>query len=985
MAINLSEEIIEIEKTLFGIKEEYESCLGSLFSQTKKDIFQADKFTKVRFYDYYPYLFHNEFERVSKETFRTIAISGALYLRYLLLNDRMMDSKDIINPSNLLYSDYLHEKSLSLLHSLFSSSSVFWEYFAGYNREFTSAILLERTKHFGIVSPYSFSEFESIAKGKSTMAKYVTTALAILNETPEKIEALEKSQDYFHIGFQLIDDLQDWKEDYLNRNYSCLLTSIIYQNKLVEHAASNNPPDLETIGRALYLSKMAEKQMNYAVRSLKKATAYGAICPLWIDIIKEYLLQSEELRNKYDSIFKKLISRRKIQHEQSEEVSQKNKSSIKNKQLLSSIKHALDYILTDRELNLLAMEHRMSSQSGKNKSTYVVFLRALIIDTLLDARSFYPNADEIIEKEVEILVASKLKKIRGGWRYFPELDELPPDADDLGQVLQVLSKSRYDAIDEAVSDPVSLLLSQCSYDDGSFETWLVDYNDPSNETAIIKNAFNREWTFRKGKDNDVLANILYGLYLYDFNHLKDRIKKGINCLEKRQSKEGYWSSNWYWGNYYGTYVSARIINAVTPGSSTLKNAAEYLMNSQNYDGGWGNIGSDPLNTAFALLTLVLLRTKNRSCITNGLNYLYSRQNPKGFWEKVEFIKASDHDSTHKSKIITTQYCLKALVAISKEINLKNLTLVSKQRSLLKPRTQVHTLYKDFSKYVSVSNSSNKEDKHQLLNSFYIEPNKDFFEYIFKISSVKPYKITDRLLSYIKADVLSLITQIKQDNVTDICKKSINHCFELLPMNKMPDIYLWIGPYAFPGESSIIDSKPAIIISLEYFTDFHSLQFSKDQEYYKTRMHEMKKSIPIIIANRYARLILKQMGVVKESFFAKLFETGFATYFSREIFPHISLSSHLFISEAELEWCRRNEWYLKRELKPYLQSANKKIIGKYFSIKIGTNNRWLPNMAGSFTGYRIIEEHLKKVHTLTIRDLITESQANLVTKSSFFNL
>ncbi len=715
MTFNLNEEIIEIEKYLFGIASEHETCFNNLLSHNNADISFAENKRDNNFYKYFPFLFHNEFNKVSKGEFRTIALSGWLYFRYLLLNDKLMDSKNLKDPSDLLYINLLLEKSYSLLYSIFNSSSIFWDYFTKYTQEFTNAILLERTKHSGIVSSYPYSEFKLISCGKSAMAKCATTALAILNGTLEKIEPLAKSLDYFHTAFQLNDDLQDWKEDYLNRNYSYLLTNIIYENQLAEQVSLNNPPGLETIGRALYLSKAAENQMDNAVLLFEKAASLAPNCLLWIENIKKMQSLSEKSRIRITEMRKKLLSRRNVQQEQYPKLSLGAGELPQDKRLQFHITRALDYILTQRELNFSEMRHKMViplAEGFGRKFDYQegdVFQRAFLIDTLLDTCSFYPDADKIIEKEVEILASAKLEKVRGGWSYFPELPELPPDADDLGQVLQVLVRSKYKEIDEAVSDPVSLLLSQCSYTDGSFETWMVDNNDTSKETVIIKKAIERMWIMRKGKDNEVLANILYGLYLYDFPHLKDRIKKGVNCLEKRQSKEGCWSSTWYWGNYYGTYVAVRIIKAIKPDSYTLKKAEEFLLSTQNYDGGWGNIGSDPLNTALALLSLALLKSKNLKSFINGINYLYTKQNKKGYWDRVEFIKMSVGNNIliYKSKTITTQFCLKALAAISKEAYLKNI-IIPQQINLTKPQPQIYSIYKDFVNFMDASKKIIKE-------------------------------------------------------------------------------------------------------------------------------------------------------------------------------------------------------------------------------------------------------------------------------------
>ncbi len=66
---------------------------------------------------------------------------------------------------------------------------------------------IERLKHVGIISVYPWEEFEMIAKGKSAIAKCAVAALAVLCNKIEKIEPLEKSQDYFFTALQLCDDL----------------------------------------------------------------------------------------------------------------------------------------------------------------------------------------------------------------------------------------------------------------------------------------------------------------------------------------------------------------------------------------------------------------------------------------------------------------------------------------------------------------------------------------------------------------------------------------------------------------------------------------------------------------------------------------------------------------------------------------------------------------------------------------------------------
>lgn len=984
MKINLDEEIRLIKKELLEIDKEYKSYYKDLLFHDIENISTYRNVERVGLYTYYPYLFYDEFQSVSIETFRKIAISGLLCLKSILINDELIDSNDLIDPINLLHSNFLYRKCLNILSSLFISSSDFWCFFSKYNIEFTNAVLVERAKHFGMVSPFPFSEFEVIAKGKAAMAKYVTAALAVLSNKSQKIEKLEISQDYFNIGFQLYDDLKDWKKDYQNRNYSYLLTTIVYENQLTEEIKSYNPHNLETIGKMIYLSKAADDQLNRAIYSFHKAIENAKNCSLWLEKINESILRCQESKDGLVSTRYKLLSRENIKYKNIN----KKFISIHNEKLGYSFQQALDYILTQRKIDYPEMQHKIFIPKNKvfvstyGQQTGDVFQRALLNDTLLDARNFFPNANEIIKEEVEKLATDKSTKVRGGWIYFPRLPEMPPDADCLGQVIQVLMRSKHKDTANLLSDPISLLLSDCRYDDGTFETWMIDNKDKSKNIKVIKNAVKKAWKLRKGKDNDAQANILYGLYLYDYKNLRTIIKTGTETLEKRQDSTGCWKSTWYFGNYYGTYVAIRIIRAVKPNSQTLIKAKQFLLNTQNYDGGWGNFGSDPLNTSLALLSLVLLRNVNFSCINRGINYLLSTQNRRGYWDKVEFIKMEYTYSTfaYRSKTITTQFCIKALTAIISNSYLEKKVDTSKE-NFSQPKIKVYPLYQGLKTILRKENSNDGTKKIRLIDSKYLTAKKDLNDSFPSINKNEFIKI---ITTYNRNDFLELTQKIKNENILEISKESIKRCFENLPMNKMPVIYLWIGDYSFLSESAMIQGTPSIIISLEFFANFKLSQKNKKQCYYNTRLHELKNSIPAIIANEYARGILKQKGISKNSFSDNLYEAGFATYFSKRVFPEFPLSYHLLITELEVEWCKRNEWFIKRELEPHIFGKNKSKVYTYFSNNCKTKNGWLPNRLGFYAGYRVIEEFLNHRYASTFRDLINESPFEVIPKSGFFN-
>ena len=151
--------------------------------------------------------------------------------------------------------------------------------------------------------------------------------------------------------------------------------------------------------------------------------------------------------------------------------------------------------------------------------------------------------------------------------------------------------------------PLNVLLRDNAYPDGSIETWIVPR---SGRTSVQeRQAFFNETRWGVGPDSEVMANLLYGLHLYDSSRFQGTIRSGITFLLDRQDASGSWASRWYIGPYYGTYVVLRLLEATGDTVTEARRALAFLLESQRADGGWGLSGadSDPLCTALALLAL----------------------------------------------------------------------------------------------------------------------------------------------------------------------------------------------------------------------------------------------------------------------------------------------------------------------------------------------------------------------------------------------
>ena len=295
-----------------------------------------------------------------------------------------------------------------------------------------------------------------------------------------------------------------------------------------------------------------------------------------------------------------------------------------------------------------------------------VFQTALIADALLDARdSGFATDAAGLTQDILDLIRMRCTTARGGWRYFPNLPDLPPDADDLAQVMQALTRARAPAIAETLSDPLDLLLRECTHPDGSISTWIIDRRvDTSHETRRMLAAIAAHWG--DTADAEVTANLLYALHLYDPLRFADTVRHGVDWVAAQQAPDGRWNSTWYVSPFYGTFMATRLIARVQPNHYSLGRVLAFL-NSSLPD-------FTALDTAFWLLTAALLNERGlmpAEPIARESSRLLDLQVTPGTWPATDFIRmdttraaaapAAHAILTWRSRTITVAVCLKALL------------------------------------------------------------------------------------------------------------------------------------------------------------------------------------------------------------------------------------------------------------------------------------------------------------------------------------
>ncbi|HWU89461.1 MAG TPA: hypothetical protein VN253_19505 [Kofleriaceae bacterium] len=290
-----------------------------------------------------------------------------------------------------------------------------------------------------------------------------------------------------------------------------------------------------------------------------------------------------------------------------------------------------------------------------------VSYRAVALDALLDA--YHAGLDvppAVLAAEAVALLRGKHRQVRGGWSYTPDVPELPPDTDDLGQITQALFRLGGRALSLTCDEGIRLALDAAE-PDGGIHTWILDPRAASPADEMVRQYLGVMGGW--GVHPEVVANFLYGLILVDPVRYAQPLQQGARYLKSVQAPEGFWPSKWYRGPYYGTFRAVAVLAALAPDSAALDRARSFLLSRQLPNGAFGEGEGEPLSTALACLALAQLG--ERRAATHAQSYLLRVQEPDGGFPPVIWISFPSMDGPvdYGSRTMTTAFCLKAMLAL----------------------------------------------------------------------------------------------------------------------------------------------------------------------------------------------------------------------------------------------------------------------------------------------------------------------------------
>ncbi len=289
----------------------------------------------------------------------------------------------------------------------------------------------------------------------------------------------------------------------------------------------------------------------------------------------------------------------------------------------------------------------------------VVMVRGVVLDALLDAREAGLSVPRwLIDREVMMLLRSKHPLVRGGWSYLPTVPELPPDIDDLGQVLQVLA--RVGGADLAATGLEGARLAVDKQEPGGgIGTWVIDPRGSGPADSALSSYL--PVMGGCGVHPDAVANLALGLLTVDPVRWSAPLHQICRYLGTIQNADGSWASQWYAGPWYGTHRALAVLSRMRSEDTARTAAVRFLLDSQ-VDGGWGVDGTDPLATALAVLGLREAVGNRDRRVHEGVRRLTELCNDSGAWEERPWIvfPTLDGPVSYGSSVVTTAFCLKAL-------------------------------------------------------------------------------------------------------------------------------------------------------------------------------------------------------------------------------------------------------------------------------------------------------------------------------------
>jgi len=579
--------------------------------------------------------------------------------RAFIALDHLVDGDDPANVVTLaLGCVALQYEGLESLYRIFPPEHAFWARFRELCGAHSRGVIAEASWNGGVL-PAAASVLDAY-RDKNALHRGVIAAMACASGArDEDYSALAGAMDAFALGLQLTDDVHDWRANlasdtptYLNAQHDFL-------------ARHRRGEAVARLDQELYFEGVVDEALERAADqhggASRTATEFGLT--RWAAFIDGHRRAAANLLAALDHARRRLTSARvrtivPLRPATSAELGEPVAMLVAR--VLEQFTGGFGEL---QHLMYFPPEGGFTGERPLKRGD--LFQRLLVLDALrLTLPAGEPAFCAYAAAESEYVTASAMCDPLGHrtWSYFSDLPELPPDLDDLAELMRLAA-----ALPELapLRADIDVNLAQIRSVAGTPvpSTWLVPRSGDALHTRQAE-FVTRCWGERR--DIEVVANYLGALAAYaPASPDAPRLLAAVVAAQKR---DGTFDSTWYHGPFYGTYAVLRALdgwNALDDFPDAVASAVRFLERSRGA-GGWGiDAAPDRLSTAFALLALVHAKVATPNDATSDIvRTLTDYHKPAVPFIKMVLPTAPPRTMSYESRTLEDALAAKALRSVA---------------------------------------------------------------------------------------------------------------------------------------------------------------------------------------------------------------------------------------------------------------------------------------------------------------------------------
>ncbi len=246
---------------------------------------------------------------------------------------------------------------------------------------------------------------------------------------------------------------------------------------------------------------------------------------------------------------------------------------------------------------------------------------------------------------------------------------------------------------------------------------------------------------------------------------------------------------------------------------------------------------------------------------------------------------------------------------------------------------IRPLYRDFLRFLRAMEEG--EEAWPAYRKFYLEPHRKVVLAHWAQVHGLPLEALKERVEKVRPQHYGLLRFFDQmADLSGLAHEGLKRSSRLLPLSRLPQVYLLVGFFSPDGTVIKVDGEWAIAIGME------RLRRASD--------------VALLVAHEYGHVARKILGPEEpQTLLSCIVAEGLSTVLVRKAFPDAMFPRHLFLDRRRwnaLILCESEAW---EEFQKHLHSEDKSLI-RSFIWGGGPDGKFPPRM-GIYLGYRLVDE------------------------------